>query len=85
MELQAITFMDNIKKSLKKIESNKEGLRQAEKAVTISKKLYEVGSSTYLDLSNSQLAYIQAGLMYNQSIFDYLSAKADLEKLLGKN
>ena len=35
MELQAITFMDNIKKSLKKIESNKEGLRQAEKAVTI--------------------------------------------------
>jgi len=84
IQLQAITFMDNIKKSLKKIESNKEGLRQAEKAVSISKKMYEVGSSTYLDLSNSELAYIQAGLMYNQSIFDYLSAKSDLEKLLGK-
>ena len=84
IQLQAITFMDNIKKSLKKIESNKEGLRQAEKAVAISKKMYEVGSSTYLDLSNSELAYIQAGLMYNQSIFDYLSAKSDLEKLLGK-
>jgi len=85
IQLQAITFMDNIKKSLKKIESNKEGLRQAEKAVSISKKMYEVGSSTYLDLSNSELAYIQAGLMYNQSIFDYLSAKSDLEKLLGKD
>ena len=85
IQLQAITFMDNIKKSLKKIESNKEGLRQAEKAMSISNKMYEVGSSTYLDLSNAQLAYIQAGLMYNQSIFDYLSAKADLEKLLGKN
>ena len=85
LQLQAITFMDNIKKSLKKIESNKEGLRQAEKAVSISKKMYEVGSSTYLDLSNSELAYIQAGLMYNQSIFDYLSAKSDLEKLLGKD
>jgi outer membrane protein TolC len=84
IQLQAITFMENIKKSLKKIESNKEGLRQAEKAVSISKKMYEVGSSTYLDLSNSELAYIQAGLMYNQSIFDYLSAKSDLEKLLGK-
>lgn len=26
-----------------------------------------------------------AGLSYNQSIYDYLSSKADLEKLLGKN
>ena len=85
LEMQAISYLDNIKKAIEKIESNNEGLRQAEKAVAISKKLYEVGSSTYLDLSNSELAYLQAGLMYNQSIFDYLSAKADLEKLLGKN
>ncbi len=85
LEMQALTYLDNIKKALEKIESNKEGLRQAEKAVSISKKMYEVGSSTYLDLSNSELAFIQAGLMYNQSIFDYLSAKADLEKLLSKD
>jgi outer membrane protein TolC len=84
LEMQAITFLDNIKKAIEKIESNKEGLRQAEKAVSISQKMYEVGSSTYLDLSNAELSYIQAGLMYNQSIFDYLSAKADLEKLLSK-
>lgn len=85
LELQTLSYLDNIKKAIGKIESNKEGLRQAEKAVSISKKMYEVGSSTYLDLSNSELSYIQAGLMYNQSIFDYLSAKADLEKLLSKN
>lgn len=83
LELQVISGLDNIKKAIEKIASNKEGLRQAEKAVTISKKMYEVGSSTYLDLTNSQLAYISAGLSYNQSIFDYLSAKSDLEKLLG--
>ena len=85
LELQVISCLDNIKKAMEKIESNKEGLRQAEKAVTISKKMYEVGSSTYLDLTNSQLAYISAGLTYNQSIFDYLSAKSDLEKLLGND
>lgn len=85
LEMQAISYLDNIKKAIEKIASNKEGLRQAEKALSISKKLYEVGSSTYLDLSNSELAYIQAGLMYNQSIFDYLSSKSDLEKLLGKD
>lgn len=84
LELQTLSYLDNIKKAIGKIESNKEGLRQAEKAVSISKKMYEVGSSTYLDLSNAELSYIQAGLIYNQAIFDYLSAKADLEKLLSK-
>ncbi len=84
IELQAISFMNNIKNSLKKIESNREGLRQAEKALTISQKMYDVGMATYLDLNNADLSYINAGLSYNQSIYDYLSAKADLEKLLGK-
>lgn len=83
LELQAINYMNNIKNSLKKIESNREGLRQADKALTISQKMYEVGMGTYLDMSNADLAYINAGLSYNQSIYEYLSAKADLEKLLG--
>jgi outer membrane protein TolC len=70
LELQVLTYLDNIKKAIGKIESNKEGLRQAEKAVKISQKRYEVGSGTYLDLTNSELACIQAGLSYNQSVFD---------------
>ncbi len=85
LELQILTYLDNIKKAIGKIESNKEGLRQAEKAVSISQKRYEVGSGTYLDLTNTELAYIQAGLFYNQSVFDYLSAKADIEKLLSRD
>ena len=84
LELQAINYMNNIKNSLKKIESNREGLRQADKALSISQKMYDVGMATYLDLNNADLAYINAGLSYNQSIYDYLSSKADLEKLLGK-
>ncbi len=85
VDLQVLNSIDNIKKSIKKIESNKDGLKQAEKALSISQKMYEVGVATYLDLNNTELAYINSGLSYNQSIFDYLSAKADLEKLLGKN
>lgn len=85
LEFQTITYLDNIKKAMEKIVSNKEGLRQAEKAVMISQKRYEVGSGTYLDFANSELSYIQAGLSYNQSIFEYLTAKSDLEKLLGKD
>ena len=33
-------------------------MTQAEKAMTISKKRYEVGSGTFLDITNSELAYI---------------------------
>jgi outer membrane protein TolC len=74
-----------MKKSIDKIQSNKKGSVQAEKAVTISRKMYEEGVATFLDLSNSELNLLQAGLSYNQSVFDFISAKADLEKLLGKS
>ena len=84
LQLQTISQMNNIKNALKKIESNKESLRQAEKALSISQKMYEVGMATFLDLNNADLSYRNAGLAYNQSIFDYLSAKTDLEKILGK-
>ncbi len=83
LQLQTIAQMNNIKNALKKIESNKESLRQAEKALSISQKMYEVGMATFLDLSNADLSYRNAGLSYNQSIYDFLSSKADLEKLLG--
>ena len=84
LQLQTISQMNNIKNALKKIESNKESLRQAEKGLSISQKMYEVGMATFLDLNNADLNYRNAGLAYNQSIYDFLSSKADLEKLLGK-
>jgi outer membrane protein TolC len=85
LELQVISYLDNMKKSMENIESNKEGMRQAEKALTISRKMYDVGMATFLDLSNAELLYIQSGLAYNQSIYDYVSAKTDLERVLGRD
>jgi len=83
LELQAITYTDNMIKAIEKMESGKKALTQAEKALNISQKMYEVGAGTYLDVTNAELGYIQAGLSYNQSIYDFISAKCDLEKILG--
>lgn len=83
LELQAITYTDNMIKAIEKMESGKKALSQAEKALNISQKMYEVGAGTYLDVTNAELGYIQAGLSYNQSIYDFISAKSDLEKILG--
>lgn len=84
LELQAVSLTENMIKAIEKMESGKKAVLQAEKALSISQKMYEVGMSTYLDVNNAELGYVQAGLSYNQSIYDFMSAKADLEKLLGK-
>lgn len=83
IELQAITFSDNMIKAIEKLESARKAVVQAEKALKISKKMYEIGAGTYLDLANAELGFVQSGLSYNQAIYDFLSAKADLEKVLG--
>lgn len=83
LELQAVSLTENMIKAIEKMESGKKALIQAEKALSISQKMYEVGMGTYLDVNNAELGYVQAGLSYNQSIYDFMSAKTDLEKLLG--
>lgn len=85
LELQVLMALENMKKSIDKIDLNKKALQQAEKALKISDKMYELGTGTFIDNSNSKLALVQAGLSFNQSIFDFISAKADLEKILGNS
>lgn len=83
LELQAITFTDNMIKAIERMQSGKKAMMQAERGMTISRRLYVVGAGTYLDIANAELGFIQAGLSYNQAIFDFLSSKSDLEKVLG--
>jgi outer membrane protein len=85
LEFNYISCIENIKNAIEKIQSNKESLRQAEKALQIARKRYEVGAGTFLDLISSDEANTRTGLQYNQSIYEYLTAFADLEKLLGTN
>ena len=63
---------------------NKEAVFQAEKGRTIAEKRYEVGKGTILELNSSEVALTEAKLTYNQSIYDYLVAKADLDLVMGE-
>lgn len=84
VNLQVRNYMDNIQKSVEQVSSNKEGVMQAEKGRLIARKRYEVGAGTILELNDSEVALTQSELTYNQSIYDYLTSKADLDKVLGK-
>ena len=84
LNMQVVSYRNNMTASSEQVVSNKENVMQAEKAVQIAGKRYEVGKGTVLELNSSQVSLTQAQLTYNQSIYDYLVAKADLNQVLGK-
>ena len=84
LNMQVVSYRNNMTASSEQVVSNKENVIQAEKAVQIAGKRYEVGKGTVLELNSSQVSLTQAQLTYNQSIYDYLTAKADLDQVLGK-
>ncbi|WP_373146236.1 TolC family protein [Bacteroides thetaiotaomicron] len=84
LNMQVVSYRNNMTANSEQVVSNKENVMQAEKAVQIAGKRYEVGKGTVLELNSSQVSLTQAQLTYNQSIYDYLVAKADLDQVLGK-
>ena len=72
-------------KAVKQVDAAQRSVELSEKAYTISSKRYENGAGTMIELQNAALAITQSSLSYRQAISEYLSAKADLEKLLGND
>ncbi len=84
LNIQARSYIDNMKANAEQVASNHEAIEQAEKGREIASKRYEIGKGTILELNNSEVSLTQAKLTYSQSIYNYLAAKADLDKVLGQ-
>lgn len=84
LQLAAEGYKQNMASTIAQVESNKKAVEQANKAVTISSKRYDVGRGTILELNQSETALTQAELTYAQSIYDYLTNSADLDYTLGR-
>jgi outer membrane protein TolC len=83
LTMQATSYLDNMAASTESVVSNKEAVYQAQKARDIADKRYQVGKGTILELNSSEVALTESRLTYNQSIYDYLVAKADLDLVIG--
>ncbi len=59
-------------------------VEQARKAYHISDTRYRAGAGTILELNSAQLQQTQAQLNFSQAIYDYLSAKAEYDRIVGK-
>ena len=84
LSMAAESYRQNMIKTISKLESDREAVKQANKAVSISSKRYEVGRGTILELNQSETALVQTELSYSQSIYDFLQNKADLDYTLGR-
>jgi len=59
-------------------------VEQARKAYRISDTRYRAGAGTILELNSAQLSQTQAQLNFSQAIYDYLSAKAEYDRIIGR-
>lgn len=84
LSMMAEGYRKNMVNSITKYGSDREAVKNADKAVTISTKRYEVGRGTVLELNQSEIALVQAELTLRQGIYDYLTNKADLDYTLGR-
>lgn len=85
LQMQMNTYINNMTASAEQVSSNKEAIVQAQKGRDIAQTLYDVGRGTVLELNSAEVALTHSELTYSQSVFDWLIAKADLDKLIGKD
>jgi outer membrane protein TolC len=68
----------------KNLAAQKRNVNLAERAYEIARTRYREGTATQLEVQNADVALRKARTNYLQSVYDYKSAKIELDKLLGK-
>lgn len=74
---------DLINKNIEQVIATQSSVDLARKGHDITLKRYETGMGTIVDVNAAALAVLNAELQNRNAIYDYLAAKADLEKVLG--
>ena len=79
---QSIATMET---SMKSYYAAQDAVAAAQKGYDITEVSYKVGRSTLIELNDAQLALTQSRLAESQAIFNFLTAKAQLEQTLGQD
>jgi len=84
INVQMQSALNDLLTAREKMFAQEQTVTQARKAYSISDTRYRAGAGTILELNSAQLAQTQAQLNYSQAIYDYLSAKAEYDRIAGK-
>ncbi len=73
----------NLHQSRETVETGKETVQKAERSAEIAQDQYAAGYINSLDMLQARLALTQARTGYLKSLYDFIVAKAQLEKAMG--
>ena len=77
--------LNTMETSMKSYYAAKDAVSSAQKGYDIVAKSYEVGRSTLIEVNDAQLALTQAQLAASQAVYNFLTAKSQLEQTLGQD
>lgn len=78
-------YLNTMETSMKSLGAAQSAVETAQKAYDIAVKSYNVGRSTLTDLNDAQLVLTQSRLSVSQAIFNFMTAKANLEQTIGND
>lgn len=84
LDVQVRSAINDLMTARETMFAQEKTVAQAEKAYHISDTRYRAGAGTILELNTSQLNMVQAQLSYSQAIYNYITAKAEYDKIVGR-
>ncbi|MEG1700210.1 MAG: TolC family protein [Alistipes sp.] len=84
IDVQVRSSLNNLLTARETMFAQEQTLGQAAKAYSISDTRYRAGAGTILELNSAQLSQTQAQLNFSQSIYDYLTSKAEYDRIIGR-
>ena len=77
--------LNTMETSMKSYYAAKDAVASAQKGYDIVERSYQVGRSTLIEVNDAQLALTQAQLAQSQAVYNFLTAKSQLEQTLGQD
>lgn len=84
-QMQLQELMSNLDFASKKIAVQLESMNLTEEALLLSRKRYDFGVGTFLEVNDAILSYTQARLLWLQAISEYKIAYYDYQLLIGED
>ena len=77
--------LNTMETSMKSYYAAKDAVASAQKGYDIVAKSYQVGRSALIEVNDAQLALTQSQLAASQAVYNFLTAKSQLEQALGQD
>ena len=84
LKIAAKNSLNEMRRARLQLEYDTEAVRQAQKGYEIAKVRYNTGAGTLLELNDTEIALTNSRLNLNQTIYNYIKARTEYDKVLGK-